>query len=90
MTKDELVQILAKKTSLNKSQILECLNAALEEITKTLSSGKEVIFTGFGRFEVRERKEREGINPKTGEKIRIPAAKVPKFRPGRILKDAVK
>lgn len=79
-----------KKTGLSKRQAAESLSVVLEEITKALSQGEEVVLTGFGKFRVSQRKERMGINPKTKEKIKIPARKAPVFRPGQTLKDAVK
>ncbi len=90
MQKSELAEALAKKIGLSKRQAEESLNAILGEIEKTLSKGGEVILTGFGKFHVVNRKAREGINPKTGEKIKIPAQKVPKFKAGKALKDSVK
>ena len=90
MTKDELIQSIVKKTGATKKLAAESLNVVLEEITKTLSKGKEVVFIGFGKFEVVRRKARMGINPKTGEKLKIPARKVPRFKAGKALKDAVK
>ncbi len=90
MTKDEMIEAIAKKMGLPKTQAAETLGVVLDEITKSLSKGNEVIFTGFGKFSVSDRKAREGRNPKTGEKIKIPAMKVPKFKAGKVLKDAVK
>ena len=90
MTKNDLIQALMKKTGLSKRQAAESLSVVLEEITKALSQGEEVVLTGFGKFRVSQRKERMGINPKTKEKIKIPARKAPVFRPGQTLKDAVK
>ncbi len=90
MTKDDLIQALAKKMGSPKSQAAESLSVVLEEITKTLSQGKDVVLTGFGKFSVSKRKARMGVNPKTGEKIKIAAMKVPKFKAGKILKDAVR
>lgn len=90
MTKEDIIQSLVQKTGLSKRQSAEFLNVVLDEITKALSVGKEVILPGFGKFLAAERKEREGVNPKTGEKIKIPAAKVPRFKAGKSLKDAVK
>ena len=90
MTKQDLVDALVKKTGSSKRAAEENLNVVLEEITKALSKGKDVVLTGFGKFSVRRRKAREGRNPKTGESIRIPAMKVPKFKAGKGLKDAVK
>ncbi len=90
MNKEELVQVIAKKTGTPKGQAMECLNVVLDEITKILSGGGEVVLSGFGKFMVSKRKERDGINPKTRDKIKIPSMKIAKFKPGRILKDAVK
>lgn len=90
MKKEDLADKLAKKVGVSKRQALECLVVALEEISKALSKGEEVILPGFGKFLVSQRKEREGMNPRTKEKIKIPASKVPKFRAGQTLKDAVK
>ncbi len=90
MDKNELIEQTARKTGLSKNQAGQVLNAVLEEIIKTLSKGEEVALTGFGRFSVAQRKERQGVNPKTREKIKIPAGKAPKFKAGKILKDAVK
>lgn len=90
MKKGDLTQAIVKKVGLSKKQAEESLAAVLEEIEKTLARGEEVALTGFGKFVVVERKAREGVNPKTGEKISIPAQKVPKFKPGAILKSAVK
>ena len=88
--KDYLIQSISKKIGLSKRQAAESLSVILEEISKSLSKGEEVILTGFGKFSVSERKEREGTNPKTGEKLKIPAMKIPRFKAGRTLKDAVK
>ncbi|MDD3399955.1 MAG: HU family DNA-binding protein [Candidatus Pacebacteria bacterium] len=90
MQKSELAEAIAKKTGLSKRQAEESLNVVIGEIEKTLSKGGEVVLTGFGKFHVVNRKAREGINPKTGEKIKIPAQKVPKFKAGKALKDSVK
>lgn len=90
MRKDDLIQVLAKKTGLSKRLAEESLNIILDEIIKALSQGESVILTGFGRFEVKVLKERMGINPKTKEKIKLPEVKVPKFRPGKSLKEQVK
>ncbi len=90
MNKDNLVEIMAKKAGISKRQAAELLTVVLDEISKALARGEEVVLTGFGKFKVAQRKEREGINPKTKEKIVIPAKKAPVFRAGRVLKDAVK
>ncbi|MDO8265063.1 MAG: HU family DNA-binding protein [Candidatus Parcubacteria bacterium] len=90
MTKEELIEVISQKIGFSKKQAGETLNVILDEIIKTLSQGKEIQFPGFGKFLVIQRKERMGINPKTKEKIKILAMKVPKFRAGKILKEAVK
>jgi len=90
MTKDNIIEAIVKKIGVSKTQAAECLNVLLDEITKSLSSGEEVVLTGFGKFKVAQRKEREGRNPKTGETIKIAAKKAPVFKPGSVLKDAVK
>ncbi|KKT16889.1 MAG: DNA-binding protein [Candidatus Nealsonbacteria bacterium RIFCSPHIGHO2_01_FULL_43_31] len=90
MTKDNLIDALVKKTGASKTQAAECLTVLLDEITKSLSRGEEVVLTGFGKFKIAQRKEREGRNPKTGETIKIAAKKAPVFKAGSILKDAVK
>ncbi len=90
MTKDNLVQTIVKKVGISKRQATESLTVVLDEISKALSRGEEVVLTGFGKFKVSQRKERAGVNPKTGEKIKISARKAPVFKPGQTLKDAVK
>ena len=90
MTKEDLINSISKKVGLTKTDASESLALILEEIINALSKGEEVVLTGFGKFIVKERKKREGINPKTKEKIKIPAMKVAKFKPGKILKEAVK
>jgi len=90
MTKEDIVEAIIKKTAIAKKDAVEALNTVLEEITKTLSKGGQVVLTGFGTFKVGSRAAREGRNPKTGEKINIPAMKTPKFKAGKALKDAVK
>jgi len=90
MTKDQIIEAVAAKVGLSKKQTEEILDAVIEEITKTLQKNDKVVFTGFGAFVVSHRKARQGVNPKTGAKIQIPAMKVPKFRAGKALKDAVK
>lgn len=66
------------------------LQALLDTITGSLQKGKDVVFTGFGSFSVSKRAARDGVNPATGEKIKIKATTVPKFKAGKSLKDAVK
>lgn len=92
MTKQDLIEKIAKDTKLTKKEVEKVVNAMLETITACLSKAKPepVILTGFGSFVVAKRKERKGRNPKTGEPLTIPAKKVPRFRPGKSLKAAVK
>ena len=87
--KEDLIQAIVKKIGLSKRQANDSLTVLLDEIVKSLSRGEEVVLTGFGKFKVSQRRERQGINPKTKEKIKIAARKAPVFRPGRTLKDAV-
>ena len=89
MTKAELVTAIANKTDLTKKNSDAALAAVLESITEALENGERVVLVGFGTFEVRARAARTGINPQTKKKIKIPAAKVPAFKAGRALKDAV-
>jgi DNA-binding protein HU-beta len=91
MNKFELISAVAAKLGGNKKEATEYLNAYLDTITETLAAGDKVQLVGFGNFDVRVRAEREGRNPqKPEETIKIPATKVPVFKAGRVLKDAVK
>ena len=89
MNKAELINAVAEKTSLSKKDSEAAVNAALEAITATLADGDKVQLVGFGSFEVKKREARVGRNPKTKEEIQIPASKVPAFKAGKALKDAV-
>lgn len=89
MTKDQLVEAVARVCD-SKRQANEAVNAVLDAITKALSKGDKVTLPGFGAFSVSKRAARMGVNPRTGAKIRIAATKVPKFKAGKALKDAVK
>jgi len=90
INKKEIVSTIAKKTNQSKKNTEETVDALLETITDKIREDKKVNFTGFGSFWVNERKGRRGINPQTKEKIEIPATKVPKFKAGSVLKQAVK
>lgn len=91
MNKLELIEALATKTGLVKKQAEDLLEALTNIITEELKNGREVALTGFGAFSAKERKAREGVNPRNpSEKIHIPAVKVPKFKAGKALKDALK
>ena len=89
MNKGELVDKIAEKASVTKKQADAVLTAAMETIMDTVSEGQKVTLVGFGSFEPRERKAREGRNPKTGEAMEIPATKVPAFSAGKLFKDKV-
>ncbi len=88
--KHQLADMLAERMNVSKKQGMEWLDAFVDEITKVLRTGDKVNITGFGIFKVADRKAREGINPRTGEKIHINASKKPRFTPGKLLKEAVK
>ena len=90
MTKTELVDLIAQKGDLKKKEAEAALNAFVEIVNGALAGGEDVTLIGFGSFGVRERSARVGHNPKTGAKVDIPACKVPYFRPGKLLRDAVK
>lgn len=90
MNKSELVDLVAEKAEMSKKDSEKAVKAVLDGITEGLVKGDKVQLVGFGTFEVRSRKEREGRNPATGEKIKIEALKVPAFKPGKALKDRVK
>jgi len=89
VTKEDLIESLAK-VCCSKKEASDCLNALIEDIKKNLADGKDVVLTGFGTFSVSHRKARMGRNPQTGAALKIAAKKVPKFKSGKGLKDAVK
>ncbi|MFE7083738.1 HU family DNA-binding protein [Priestia megaterium] len=90
MNKVELINAVTSKTELTKQDAKKAIDALLETISMTLAKGEKVQLVGFGTFEVRERAERTGRNPQTGEEMKIPATKVPGFKVGKELKEAVK
>ena len=89
MTKAELINAVAQKTELSKKDSEKAVVAVLDAISETLAAGEKVALVGFGTFEVKERAAREGINPRTKEKIEIPASKLPVFKAGKALKEVV-
>ena len=89
MTKATLIEAVAAKAEMKKVEADKAVNAVIEAITEALAAGDKVQITGFGTFEVKATAEREGVNPKTGEKITIKAGKTAKFSAGKTLKDAV-
>ena len=90
MNKTELVASIAEKTALTNRDSERVLAAALDAITESLQNGESVQINGFGTFEVRERAERLGRNPQTGQEIRIPATRTPVLKFSRIFREAVK
>ena len=89
MNKAELINAVSEKSGLSNRDSELAVSAAIDVITDCLSQGDKVQLVGFGAFEVRERAQRKGRNPKTKEEIDIPASKVPVFKPGKLLKDIV-
>ena len=89
MNKAELINATAEKAGLSKKDTETAINAAIDAISAALAQGDKVQLVGFGSFEVRARAARIGRNPKTKETIKIAASKVPAFKPGKALKDAV-
>ena len=89
MNKAELIKAAAEKAGLSKKDTEAAVDAAIKAITEALAAGDKVQLVGFGSFEIRARAARIGRNPKTKEEIKIPASKVPAFKPGKALKDAV-
>jgi len=89
MNKMELVSALADKTGMTKKASEEFTKAFQEIVSTELSKGEKIQLVGFGTFETTERKARTGVNPKTREKISIPASVVPRFKAGKALKDEV-
>lgn len=89
MTKVELVNKIALKADCSKKDAEKALNAVVDSITEALSEGEKISLVGFGTFDVKERKAKEGINPRSKAKIMIEARKVPTFKAGKVLKDAV-
>lgn len=89
MNKSELIEHIAKSAGINKTQATAALQAVETGVIDTLVNGGQVTLTGFGTFSVKDRAARTGRNPKTGEEIQIAASKVPTFKAGKGLKDAV-
>lgn len=90
MTKQEFVDQVASKSGLSRRDAGKAVEAFLDSITDALRSGQDVAFTGFGKFSAAERKARQGVNPRTGERVQIAATRVPRFSAGSQLKSAVK
>lgn len=90
MNKLEMVEHIAKSADISKAAAGRALEALITAVRQTLKKNGSVTLVGFGTFQVAKRKQRTGRNPRTNQPIKIPAAKVPKFKPGKALKDAVK
>ncbi len=90
MNKGELVELMATKADTTQKIATALVNALIDSITAAVADGEKVTLVGFGTFDSRERKAREGRNPRTGETIQIPAAVVPVFSPGKDFKEAMK
>lgn len=89
MTKAELVDEVSKNSDLNKKDAEVIVKTVLDSIVDSLNSGEKVELRGFGSFRLRKRASREGRNPKTGEKVFVPAKRVPYFKPGKELKTVI-
>jgi DNA-binding protein HU-beta len=90
VTKQDFVAAVAERAGMSKSDAGAAVDAVLDTITDALSKGESVTFTGFGKFSTSHRAARQGVNPRTGEKVQIAATTVPKFSAGSQLKAAVK
>ena len=89
MNKSELIEAVSDAADLSKSDATKAVDGVIEAVTNSLKNGDQVTLVGFGTFLVRDRAARTGRNPRTGEAIQIAAAKVPGFKAGKALKDAV-
>jgi DNA-binding protein HU-beta len=90
VTKADFIDRVASKSGLSKRDATKAVDAFLDSITDALKSGESVSFTGFGKFSAQQRSARSGVNPRTGERVQIPAATVPKFSAGSSLKQALR
>jgi len=89
VNKSELIDAIAAKAKMTKADSGNALDAIIDVVTETLKKGDKIALVGFGTFQVDKRAARKGRNPQTGKQINIPATNVPKFKPGKTLKDAV-
>ena len=90
MNKNELINEIARKTGLSRRESEVGVQTVLDLIVKSLVGGEKVTLTGFGTFDVGKRKERAGVNPRNGKPIKIPATKMPRFRPSKNLRTKIK
>jgi DNA-binding protein HU-beta len=89
MNKSQLIEAVASDSGLTKADCARAIESLLDTVTRTLKKGDEVVITGFGKFSVVQRAARQGVNPRTGERLRIKASKAPRFSAGASLKQAV-
>ena len=89
MTKSETIKLLMERTGLSRNQSTETLEFFLDSVKRSLKNGEKVCLVGFGTFYIKEKKPRMGRNPRTGEKIKIPAKKVAVFKPGKSFRELV-
>ncbi|GAA4818664.1 DNA-binding protein HU-beta [Marinicella pacifica] len=89
MKKQDFIKAVAKQADVSQATANDCFDAVVDTITKALKKGDKLTFVGFGTFSVKKRAARQGRNPRTGETIQIKAAKIPSFKAGKALKDAV-
>lgn len=89
MNKNDLVKVISDKVGYTQKDCGDVVNELFNVIVETLKAGDEVVITGFGKFAVKARPAKTGTNPKTGEKIKIPASKAPVFKAGKAFKDGV-
>ena len=89
MNKSELIDVVAEQADISKAAAGRALDAVIASVTKALQSGDQVVLVGFGTFSVKDRAARTGRNPQTGAPIQIVAARIPSFKAGKALKDAV-
>ena len=89
MNKSQMIDAIAASADIPKAQASRALDAVIDMVTSALVEERQVVLVGFGTFSVKDRAPRSGRNPQTGEPIDIPAAKIPNFKPGKALKDAV-
>lgn len=89
MNKSEMIDVIAEEAQISKAAASRAMDAVINAVTRSLANGEQVTLVGFGTFSVRERAARVGRNPQTGEAVQIKAAKVPGFKAGKALKDAL-
>lgn len=89
MTKQELIKKISADTGISQKQTGEALDSAIQNIMEAVAAGEKVQLVGFGTFEARKREARTGVNPRTKEKVEIPASTAPAFKPGKVFKDKV-